>query len=98
MILKEILTNVGAMFCLLIFGAIIFAASAFALPGDTDPTFKTGGFVVSNFGGSAYASVLQSDGKLVFVSSASASNGGVDFATTRYNSDGTLRSGQRAES
>ena len=90
MILKENLKNIGVMFCLLIFGTIIFNASAFALPGDVDPTFKTGGFVIGNFGGSAYASTLQADGKLVVVASAGSANGGVDFGTTRYNSDGTL--------
>ena len=78
------------MFWLLIFGTIIFNVSAFALPGDVDPTFKTGGFVISNFGGAAYSSTLQADGKLVIVGNSSSSNGGSDFTTVRYNSDGTL--------
>lgn len=89
MIFKEILTNVGAAFCLLIFGTLIFAASAFALPGDIDPTFRTGGFVIADFGGSAYASALQSDGKLVITGSSSNPTSGSDFTTIRYHSDGT---------
>lgn len=68
---------------------------AAAAPGDLDPTFGTGGKVLTDIGGPgvlsdiAFALVRQPDGKLV--AAGTAWNGtDEDFALVRYNADGSL--------
>jgi uncharacterized delta-60 repeat protein len=57
-----------------------------------DPSFGTGGKVITNFGGDndfAHSVVIQPDGKIVAAGTATLSRG-IEFALARYNSDGTL--------
>src|SRR5438552_14593820 len=77
---------------------LVFSASgqrAQAAGGDLDPTFGTGGQVMTDFSRStdiANAVALQPDGKLVVVGQTYENNdyNGEDFAVARYNTDGTL--------
>ena len=77
---------------------LVFSASgqrAQAAGGDLDPTFGTGGQVMTDFNHStdiANAVALQPDGKLVVVGQTYTNNdfSGEDFAVARYNTDGTL--------
>jgi uncharacterized delta-60 repeat protein len=65
-----------------------FALARYNTDGSLDATFGSGGKVVTPVGGHiqiAFALALQADGKLV-----AAGNRGDDFATVRYNSDGSL--------
>ncbi|RUT06030.1 hypothetical protein DSM106972_032360 [Dulcicalothrix desertica PCC 7102] len=58
-------------------------------PGSLDSSFGTGGRVTAGFGsGTAYATAIQADGKIVVVGEAY--NGSSDFAIARYNPNGTL--------
>ena len=73
----------------------LFVTSAFAAPGDFDPTFGTGGQAINTIPG-AYASVfpaVQSDGKIVFATSYVNSASNLDFAVMRLNSNGTADTG-----
>src|SRR5947208_3212684 len=65
-----------------------FAHSVDAGPGDLDPSFGTGGRVLTDFGGGdgARALALQADGKFVVAGGF----GGPFFALARYNPGGTL--------
>ncbi|MER6352930.1 delta-60 repeat domain-containing protein, partial [Streptomyces sp. NPDC001634] len=64
---------------------------ALAAPGDLDPTFGTGGKVLTDFGGTDFATAVQADGKIIAVGqSDGASAGDFDFALARYNTDGSL--------
>jgi len=67
------------------------SATAQAGVGDLDPTFGSGGKVVSDFGSvdSAGAIALLSDGKTL-VAGATNVGGSFDFALARYNVDGSL--------
>lgn len=72
-----------------------FAGIAQAAPGGLDPTFGTGGRVVTDFNLStdiANAVALQADGKLVVVGTTYTNNdySGEDFAIARYNPDGSI--------
>jgi uncharacterized delta-60 repeat protein len=71
-----------------------FALFRYNPDGSLDPTFGSGGIVVTpaSFNDAAYAVVLQADGKLVAAGFSYADSLGaqVDFALARYNSDGTL--------
>src|SRR5439155_996244 len=69
-----------------------FAHSVDAGPGDLDPSFGTGGRVLTDFGGGdgARALALQADGRIVVAGSSSAGAFGSDFALARYNSNGSL--------
>src|SRR5262245_37383354 len=62
--------------------------------GDLDTAFGTGGTVTYSFGGinGLNELALQSDGKIIAVGEAPTPNaqGGQDFATIRFNSNGTL--------
>ena len=77
---------------------LLFSASgqmAQAADGDLDPTFGTGGQVMTDFNRStdiAFAVALQPDGKYVVVGTTYTNNdySGEDFAIARYNTDGTL--------
>ena len=71
------------------------ANAAHAAPGDLDPSFGTGGRVVTDFNLStdiAGAIALQPDGKLVVVGTTYTNNdySGEDFAIARYNADGSI--------
>src|SRR5437660_4294349 len=66
-----------------------------AVDGDLDPTFGTGGMVMTDLNRStdlANAVAIQSDGKLVVVGQTYKQNdfSNEDFVVTRYNPDGTL--------
>ncbi|MBY0512282.1 MAG: hypothetical protein K2P78_00010 [Gemmataceae bacterium] len=63
-----------------------------ALIGTLDPSFGTGGAVVSDFGqnDTAAAVVLQPDGKLVVAGTTAPAVGGSSFLVARYNPNGTL--------
>src|SRR5437870_871368 len=69
-----------------------FAHSVDAGPGDLDPSFGTGGRVLTDFGGGdgARALALQADGRIVVAGSSSAGGFALDFARARDNSDGSL--------
>src|SRR5207249_1300852 len=69
-----------------------FAHSVDAGPGDLDPSFGTGGRVLTDFGGGdgARALALQAEGRIVVAGSSSAGAFGSDFALARYNSNGSL--------
>src|SRR5205807_2242452 len=72
---------------------VSFAQSADAGPGDLDPSFGTGGRVLTDFGGGdrARAVALQADGKIVVAGFPSADFGaGRDFALARSTAGGTL--------
>lgn len=61
--------------------------------GALDPTFGTGGLVVTDLGSTsdhAYDMVIQSDGKIVTAGDTVRSSTGQDFALVRYNTNGTL--------
>src|SRR5438067_5939066 len=66
-----------------------------ATDGDLDPTFGTGGTVMTDLNHStdiANAVAVQTDGKLIVVGQTYKNNdfSGEDFVVTRYNTDGTL--------
>ena len=76
-----------------------------AAGGDLDPTFGTGGMVMTDINRStdiANAVAVQADGKLVVVGQTYKNNdySGEDFVVTRYNTDGTLDTtfGRRGQS
>ncbi len=63
----------------------LFGLVRYNSDGSLDPTFGTGGFVITPGTGIARAAVLQPDGKIIAVGQFSA-----DFGLARYNSDGSL--------
>ena len=66
-------------------------AVALAAPGDLDPSFGTGGIVITSFGGADVASAVavQPDGKLVVAGRTNIA-GNTVFALARYNPNGGL--------
>src|ERR1019366_994933 len=89
----------GYRWARLLIGAVLaclltlpFAGAALGAPSDLDPAFGSGGKTTIDFGGvdDAYASALQSDGKLVVVGSPSAGVSPHDFAIARLSTNGTL--------
>ncbi|MEO7539107.1 MAG: FG-GAP-like repeat-containing protein [Pyrinomonadaceae bacterium] len=66
-------------------------SSIFAAPGDLDPTFGTGGIVITRGANldAAVGMAIQSDGKIVVVGDGATGNTW-DFAVVRYNTDGSL--------
>ena len=73
-------------------GTYDFALARYTSTRDLDPTFGTGGFVLTDFGRSydwAYSLVLLPKGKIL-VAGVSDASGSKDFALARYNPDGTL--------
>ena len=85
--------GIGAAAIMLVFSAS--GQMAQAADGDLDPTFGTGGKVMTDFNHStdiAYAVALQSDGKLVAAGTTYTNNdySNEDFAIARYNANGTL--------
>jgi uncharacterized delta-60 repeat protein len=84
---------IGATAIILTWFAIVQLAQA--ADGDLDPTFGTGGTIMTDISRStdlANAVAIQSDGKLVVVGQTYKNNDytGEDFVVTRYNTDGTL--------
>jgi uncharacterized delta-60 repeat protein len=79
--------------CLLALSLVLTAKSMSAqTPGTLDPTFGSGGKVTTDFGGTGAAArtvAVQTDGKII-VAGLAVINGAVDFALSRYTSDGTL--------
>lgn len=78
-----------------IFGLVGIWQVAQAADGDLDPTFGTGGKVMTDLNHStdiAFAVALQPDGKLVVAGTTYINNdySGEDFAITRHNADGSL--------
>ena len=71
-----------------------FALVRYLPNGTLDPTFGTGGIVVTPIGDSAttYAVALQSDGKIIAAGGASTSDFADNFALARYDVDGSLDS------
>ena len=65
-----------------------------AAPGDLDPSFGSGGKVITDFGGEDVALTLlrQSDGKIIVAGTSFVygSGTGGNFALARYNPDGSL--------
>ena len=74
-----------------LFVALGGPAVALAAPGDLDPSFGTGGIVITSFGGADVASavVIQPDGKLVVAGRTNIA-GNTVFALARYNANGGL--------
>jgi uncharacterized delta-60 repeat protein len=71
-----------------------FALARYSPDGTLDPTFGSGGKVLTDFAGGtdlALAVAVQPDAKIVAAGSASL-GGSLDFALARYNPDGTLDS------
>src|SRR5439155_1103104 len=68
-----------------------FALARYNPDGSLDPSFGSGGGVLTEFagGGDASALAVQSDGKIV-VAALSGGGGRQDFALARYNPDGSL--------
>jgi uncharacterized delta-60 repeat protein len=66
-----------------------FALVRYNTNGSLDTTFGTGGIVLTNIGGGAYAVAIQSDGKIVAAGSAYIGDS-FNFALVRYNTDGSL--------
>jgi uncharacterized delta-60 repeat protein len=71
-----------------------FALARYNSDGSLDTSFGTGGKVTTGFGSNsevAISAVIQPDGKIVVTgSTANGNSPGADFATVRYNSDGSL--------
>jgi uncharacterized delta-60 repeat protein len=72
-----------------------FALARYETTGSLDPTFGTGGEVLTDFSGSgsfeeAAALAIQSDGKIVAAGGSDASGGSDDFALARYDANGSL--------
>lgn len=71
-----------------------FTVARYRIDGSLDPSFGTGGKVITGFGDhdGAFAVAVQSDGKIV-VAGISLASGNVTFALARYASDGGLDPG-----
>src|SRR3990170_423953 len=87
---------------LLKFNILFFFLNTFAKDGDLDPTFGTGGLVITDFGSSDFGQsiAIQPDGKIVVAGYTTAipnlNNFAIDpanFALARYTPTGTLDSG-----
>lgn len=75
-----------------LFVFLLFSFNLFAVPGDLDPTFGTGGKVETSIGiyDDAADAAVQSDGKIIVLGNTSADGSVNDLAFVRYNSDGSL--------
>jgi uncharacterized delta-60 repeat protein len=70
-----------------------FGLVRYTADGQLDPTFGTGGKLVSDLSGhddAAKAVAIQPDGKIIAAGLAQPGSGNSDFALARYNTDGTL--------
>ncbi len=89
---RRLLVLVGVALLLAPAETIILSSPLNAADGDLDPTFGTGGKLITDFGGrsdGAAAMAIQADGKIVVVGDSFA-GATSDFALARYNSNGTL--------
>ena len=71
---------------------LVRTATAFAAPGDVDPTFADNGLLsltIGDSGSAASAVVRQVDGKLVFAGYGTIAENGNDFVVVRTSADGT---------
>src|SRR5437867_955577 len=85
----------GIVTAAIVLTSFISSQGAQAAGGDLDPTFGTGGMVMTDLSRStdiANAVAVQADGKLIVVGQTYKNNdfSGEDFVVTRYNTDGTL--------
>jgi uncharacterized delta-60 repeat protein len=85
----------GIVTATIVLTSFISSQMARAADGDLDPTFGTGGMVMTDLNRStdlANAMAIQADGKLVVVGQTYKNNdySTEDFAVARYNTDGTL--------
>jgi uncharacterized delta-60 repeat protein len=74
---------------------LALAPASLAAPGDLDPSFGSGGTMVTDFGGEyggASAVAIQADGKIVVVGSTGNIYEDRSIAVARYNPDGSLDS------
>src|SRR5262245_58465478 len=71
--------------------AVMAPSAVAAAPGDLDPSFGSGGHLLSDIGGweAGYSSALQADGKIVMAGT-SDQNGERSFALARYLPTGSL--------
>ncbi len=74
------------------FGPGDFALARYKSDGTLDPTFGSGGKVVTDFGASdsAFAIALYPEGRIMAAGATNTSPASGDFALARYNSDGSL--------
>jgi uncharacterized delta-60 repeat protein len=73
--------------------AVLLTSSSQAASGDLDPTFGSGGKVLTDFGSSvdaARALAVRSNGQIVAAGESAYGSGTYDFAVARYNADGSL--------
>ena len=78
---------------LLQLGIIIIASNVYSQSGTLDPSFGTGGKVITSINSGAdkaYAVALQSDGKIIVAGMTTSATTGKDFACVRYNANGSL--------
>jgi uncharacterized delta-60 repeat protein len=74
-------------------GGYDFALARYLPDGSLDPTFGSGGKVLTSFfghGGNPFEVVIQADGRIVVAGTSSSGIGGADFALARYLPDGRL--------
>jgi hypothetical protein len=83
-----------AIVALMLAFAATLVSSAQAAPGDTDPSFGSGGLATSDFGGRSdfgLGVAVQPDGKIVTAGNSSTPGVfSVSFALSRHNANGTL--------
>ena len=81
------------MIKILLAASLLSTLSMFSQGGSLDTSFGTGGKVTTSINSGAdiaYATVLQSDGKILVSGTTNSSISGKDFFCIRYNTDGTL--------
>jgi uncharacterized delta-60 repeat protein len=78
-------------FCAALFLSLsLVPNAAFAAPGDVDTSYGVNGYFLSAAGDEAVASLVQPDGKLVFVGRCPVRNGAFSFCITRLTTTGVL--------
>jgi len=92
---RHLISRCGLAVAAVTLSCIISPQVAQAAAGDLDPTFGTGGMLMTDINRSTdigNAVAIQADGKLVVVGTAYRQNdfSDEDFVVTRYNTDGTL--------
>src|ERR1041385_6325307 len=92
---RHLISRCGLAVAAVTLSCIISPQVAQAAAGDLDPTFGTGGMLMTDINRSTAignAVAIQADGKLVVVGTAYRQNdfSDEDFVVTRYNTDGTL--------
>src|ERR1044071_7201284 len=93
--LRQRVTDCRAIIVTAVMALSVSVQKAQAAAGDLDPTFGTGGTVMTDINRStdiANAVAVQGDGKLIVVGETYKNNdfSTEDFVVTRYNTDGTL--------